>query len=111
MNFTRTAVAAVELRREESRGRLEDLIGPAQLGVLLLQRLDFGAFLAADPRPLTGVHLHAAHPLAQRLGASDAQLRRHRRHRRPLRWILGLHLGDHAYCSLPQLPRVIAAMT
>jgi menaquinone-specific isochorismate synthase len=31
---------AVELRREESRRRLEDLIGPAQLGVLPLQPLD-----------------------------------------------------------------------
>src|SRR6266511_3804053 len=62
-----------QLPREESRGRLQDLVGAAQLTDL--------AFQLRDPLPLSGRHAQAAatvdlglpHPAAQRLGA-DAKL-------------------------------------
>ena len=44
-------VWAVELRREESRRRLQDLVGPPQLGDLLLQLPDLGDLLAGLARP------------------------------------------------------------
>ena len=43
--------------REKSRGRLEDLIGPPQLGHLLLERLDLRFLLARESRPLPGIDL------------------------------------------------------
>ena len=50
--------AAVELRREESRRRLQDLVGPAQLPVLPLQLGDpLAARWRADPGPLAPVDL------------------------------------------------------
>src|SRR5262245_37037766 len=102
MNLTSTAVA-VELRREENRRRLEDLIGPAQLSVLPLQPLDLGILLAGDTRPAPGIHLGLADPLAQRLRRADAQLLGHRADRRPVRGILRPHLGDHPDRTLTQL--------
>src|SRR3954463_16258838 len=79
---------AVELRREESRGRLEDLVGPAQLRVLLLQRLQLLRLRGRRPLPDTGVYLRLPHPLAQRLRSRDPQLRRDRPDRLVLRGIV-----------------------
>src|SRR6476646_6759418 len=71
---------AVELRREESRRRLEDLVGPAQLPVLLLEPADLGVVLGRDTRPLTRIHVRLVHPLTDRLHP-EAQLASHPLHR------------------------------
>ena len=60
----------------------------AQLGVLPLELLDLGSLLTGQPSPLPGVDLRAAHPLTQRLGATDPELGRDRTDRRSLRRIL-----------------------
>ena len=46
----RSSLWAVELRREESRRRTENLIGPAQLPDLLLEAADLGVLLRRHPR-------------------------------------------------------------
>ena len=45
-------VARVEFPREENRGRLQDLVGLTQLGVLLLQPLDLRQFVTGRAGPL-----------------------------------------------------------
>src|SRR6266487_2966426 len=97
----------VELGREENRRRLEDLIGPPQLGVLPLQPPDLGMLLTRQTRPRPGIHLSLADPLTQRLRRPDAQLLRHRADRRPVRGILRPHLGDHPDRALTQLWRIV----
>src|SRR4051794_17769628 len=98
---------AVELRREESRGRLEDLVGPAQLRVLLLQRLQLLRLRGRRPGPDTGVHLRLPHPLAQRLRSRDPQLRRDRPNRLVLRGIVLTVLPHQRDRALTQLRRVL----
>src|SRR4051794_7731720 len=98
---------AVELRREESRGRLEDLVGPAQLRVLLLQRLQLLRLRGRRPGPDTGVHLPLPHPLAQRLRSRDPQLRRDRPNRLVLRGIVLTVLPHQRDRALTQLRRVL----
>ncbi|KOV59425.1 hypothetical protein ADL01_36075 [Streptomyces sp. NRRL WC-3618] len=39
----------VELRREKSRGRPQYVVGPLELGVLLAQRHQLGAFVGGEP--------------------------------------------------------------
>src|SRR5215468_9534113 len=68
-------------RREESRRRVEDLVGPAQFGVLLLQPPDRSMLLARQPGPLARVHLGradhlrgvSAGPLPRRLATADSR--------------------------------------
>src|SRR4030095_3244839 len=67
--------SAVELRREESRRGLEDLIRPAQLPDLPLQLVEARALFAGQAKPQTVVDLGAADPVAQRL-MRDAELGR-----------------------------------
>src|ERR1035438_1698949 len=99
------------LGREENRRRLEDLIGPAQLGVLPFQPADLRGLLAGPPRPPPGVDLGLADPLAQRLRRADPQFRGHGHDRWPVRRVVRPHLGDHPDCTLPQLRRVITRST
>jgi hypothetical protein len=49
-------------------------VGPAQLSHLAAQPLDLGRLFGRDTRPLPGIHLRAAHPLAYGLRCRDAQL-------------------------------------
>ena len=65
---------AVELRHEESLGRLEDLIGAAQLPDLSTELAQLSGLLARHTRPDPAIDLGLADPLAQRLGTADAQL-------------------------------------
>ena len=76
------SAAAVELRREESRGRLQDLVGAAQLPDLALQLGDPLALVGGHARPRPAVDLGLADPLAQRLRGhpellSDRQIAAH----------------------------------
>ena len=80
----RARQSRVELPREESRRRLQNLIRPPQLAVFPAQPLQLGRFLAGRPRPGAGVHLGLPHPLAQGL-TRGADLRRDRADRLPLR--------------------------
>ena len=57
-----SSVWAVELRREESRRRLQDRVRPAKLAHLLLQGLDPGPLLAGDTRDRAVVDIGLAHP-------------------------------------------------
>src|SRR6516164_2295776 len=102
---------AVELRREESRRRLEDLIRPAQLGVLPPQPPDLRRLLSRHAGPGARVHLGLADPLTQRLRGPDAQLVGDCADRRPVRGVIRPHLGDHPDRTLTQLRRVVARST
>ncbi len=64
---------AVELRREESRCRLEDRLAPAQQGVLPFELLEVLTLFGRGAGAPAAVDLGLADPLAQRLGA-DAEL-------------------------------------
>src|SRR5204862_7354438 len=65
--------ARVELAREESRGGLEDLVGPAELPVLPLELGDAAVLLGGDPWAAPAVDLGLADPVAQGLWA-DVEL-------------------------------------
>ncbi len=69
-----------ELRPEENRGALEDLVGPAQLADLPFEQLHPLALLGRQPGPLAAIDLGLVDPLAQGLGA-DAELLGHPGHR------------------------------
>src|SRR5262249_60502100 len=68
-------------RREESRRRVKDLVGPAQFGILLLQPPDRSMLLARQPGRLARVHLGradhlrgvSAGPLPRRLATADSR--------------------------------------
>ena len=63
-----TLESAVELRLGEKRaGRLEDVIGPAQLLDLPLQCLELLAFAADQALALAAVNLIALDPIVERL--------------------------------------------
>src|SRR5699024_11593722 len=53
---------AVELRREESRGRLQDLIGSAQFPVLFLEVFDSLGFSGGGAGPVAGIDLVLVDP-------------------------------------------------
>jgi hypothetical protein len=72
MNATISAVARRALR-EESRRRLEDLVRPAQLCVLLLELFHPGPLIGRQPWTLPGIGFGSADPLAERL-VVDRQL-------------------------------------
>ena len=66
---------AVELRRREKRRRrLEDLVSPAQLGVVLAQPDQLGVFFAGHSRPGAGIDLGPLDSTPQRLGLYIEQL-------------------------------------
>jgi hypothetical protein len=98
-------ISAVELRPEESRRGLEDLIGPPQLPDLPLQRLQPLALIAGQPWAEAIIGLGPTDPVAQRL-VRDAELGRDRADRRPLRGVLVLVLEHHAHSPLAQLLRI-----
>src|SRR5664279_2756385 len=58
-------LSAVELRSEESRGCLQDLVGPPEFAVLPLEFLDARPLLGGDPGAKASVDLCSAYPLAQ----------------------------------------------
>src|SRR4051794_33957224 len=58
----------VELPREESRRRFQDLIRPAQLAVLPLELDQTRSFARRDPVTRTAIDLTLAHPVADRFG-------------------------------------------
>src|SRR3954469_2700019 len=57
---SRALLWPVELGREESRRALEDLVRPAQLGILAAQPLQFRGLVGADTGPLPAVNLGLA---------------------------------------------------
>src|SRR5439155_98791 len=65
--------ARVELPREESRRRLEDLVGSAEFPVLSLELGDARSLFGAEPGPVPAVDLGLADPLAEGLRA-DVEL-------------------------------------
>src|SRR4051794_13101434 len=58
----------VELPREESRRRFQNLIRPAQLAVLPLELDQTRSFARRDPVTRTAIDLTLAHPIADRFG-------------------------------------------
>jgi hypothetical protein len=97
---------AAGLRREESRGCLEDLVGAAQLAHLGAELAQLSGLLAAHPRAFAVIDFGLADPLAQCLRAADAQLRGYGADRRPVRRVVRPHLGDHPDRPLTQLRRI-----
>src|SRR5664280_3213476 len=65
---------AVELRREESRCQLQDLIRPAQLPILRTKLPHFRGFHTRRPRPSARVHLRLSHPVVDGLRRPDPQV-------------------------------------
>src|SRR5664280_1975656 len=97
---------AVELRREESRCQLQDLIRPAQLPILRTKLPHFRGFHTRRPRPSARVHLRLSHPVVDGLRRPDPKFRRHRLNGRPLRSMLRPNLRHHPNSTVPQLLRV-----
>src|SRR3954452_22522965 len=98
----------VELPREETRGRQQDLVGPLELTNLPLQLPQPGGIGGRHPRSATGVDVGLLAPTAQRIDI-DPHPRPdpvHRRRHRQLRLFLA-RLGDQANRPLPQLIRVL----
>ena len=97
---------AITERRGEIRRRLaQDLVRPAKLAVLPLQRLEPLTLGARQPRANPLVALRASYPLTLRLGRT-ADLRRHRDDGRPLRFVLTLVVQDQPHCPFPKLRAV-----
>ena len=82
---------AVELRPEEWAAAFKISFARRSSRILPLERTQPCPLVRRQPSPLTGIDLSPAHPLAQRLMV-DAQLRRDRLDRLPLRRVL-------AWCS------------
>jgi hypothetical protein len=93
---------AVELRREESRGRSQNLVRASELTVLLLEALELGPFFGAQPGSLAPVDLGLAHPRSQRLIA-DPELAGDSAHHSIALTGLGERFEDHAHRSLFEL--------
>jgi hypothetical protein len=91
--------------REESRGRLQDFIGPAQLEVLSFQLLHPGPLVGAQPGPLAGIGLGPPHPPSKRL-VVDRQLRSDLLDGFPLRGALALVIEDHLHGAFSGLRRI-----
>src|SRR5712691_9661801 len=84
--------SAVELRPEESRSRLEDLIRPPQLEVLPLELLDPPALLGGEALAFAAVDLGLAQPVTDALGVYAK---------------LSAHLPQAAVAATPSLPPLI----
>lgn len=74
----------VELGRKESRSRLQDRVGPPQLGVLPLQPLQLGRLLAGDTRALALIDLGLPDPASQGLRGRDPDQFSDLDHHRPI---------------------------
>src|ERR1700721_2856125 len=96
---------AVELRPEETRCRLQDLVRSAKLLHLTLEILDPGPLIGRQSWTEACVGLRFANPLPQAL-VVDLQLRCDRLHRLPLRWVLVLVIQHHPDCPLSELRRI-----
>src|SRR4051794_33401988 len=98
----------VELPREETRGRQEDLVGPLELTDLPLQLPQPRRVRGRGPRPAPGIDLRAPAPSAQRVHVDPHPWTDpvHRRRQRQLRLLL-TRLTDQANRPLPQLVRVL----
>src|SRR5262249_61497633 len=100
------ARSRAEPPREESRARFEDLVGPAELGVLPLERGDPPLLLRRHAGSAAAVDLGLADPLAKRLRAdvelpgdpADMSLAL------PARVDGGEHQGDRAFLHLTRVP-------
>src|SRR4051794_7499133 len=93
---------AVELRREESRCALQDLVGPPELPVLPLQLRDALTVRRARAGPLATVDLGLADPLAQGFGPHPELGRDAGDGAEPLLAPV-IRLEDHADAALLQL--------
>jgi hypothetical protein len=100
----------METRLSESRGGLQNLVGPPQLAILALQVAQPSSFIAGQARSLAAVHLVAPQPQPRRLGA-DAQLPGDRGDRRPLGRVLRPVLPHQADGSLSELSRITGSST
>src|SRR3954452_16894317 len=98
----------VELPREETRGRQQDLVGPLELTNLPLQLPQPVGIGGRHPRSATGVDVGLLAPTAQRIDIDPPPSPDpvHRRRHRQLRLFLA-RLGDQANRPLPQLIRVL----
>ena len=101
MNST-TWQSRVQLPREESRRRLQDLVGPAQLPDLPLQLGDPLRVHRRGTGPPASVDLRLAYPVPQRLPV-DPQLVGHPGHRTHLLPGLLPNLEHHPHGPLTQL--------
>ena len=100
-----TAAVAGRLPREESRGRLQDLIGPAQLEVLLFSSFIRARSSVVSPgRSPASVSARLTH--CPKCLVVDRQLRRDRLDGLPLRGVLALVIEDHPHCPFPDLRRI-----
>src|SRR5690348_12103548 len=94
--------SAVELRPEENRRALQDLVRPAELAVLPFELLDPLALGRRQAAPGAGINLGLADPLADRLGP-DPQLAGNIGHRAVAITPFGGRLGDQPDRSLTEL--------
>src|SRR5579863_10236187 len=97
--------SAVELRPEESRGRLQDLVRPPELFHLALEFAKPRPLVRREPRTRAAVDFGTPHPDSQRL-VVDPGLFRDRLDRLPLRGVFVGMLEDQADRSLADLCRV-----
>ena len=100
-----TSQSRVELTREESRSRLQDLVRSPELPVFSFEFTNAFSFIGADPGPATGINLRLPDPTPQRL-RGHPRLRRDRLNTRPLRAMLALVLEHQGNRTLPELPRI-----
>jgi hypothetical protein len=98
-------MVAVELRREESPGALQDLVGPAELPVFTLQAPQPFTFLGREPGAESFVGLGDPHPAAEGL-SGHAKLVADRADRRLLRGVLVLVLEHHPDGPFTDLRRI-----
>jgi len=96
---------AVELRPEESRCSLQNVVGSAQFSVFTLQPLQLSQLVAGRPNPPAGITLGLANPVTHRLWCRT-QFLSDRSDRFSLRPILMLVVQHHPDRPLTQLGRV-----
>src|SRR5207249_11517671 len=91
--------SAVELRREESRRGLQDLVGPSELEVLAVKDLQTLTFIGREARSEALVGLGLADPAPERF-VGHAELVGDRADRGPLRVVLVPVVEHHPHCAL-----------
>ena len=99
-------VWAVELRREESRRRLQDLVRPAELTHFSLEIVDAPLLLTRDARADTSVDLRPVDPVAQGVFV-DAELLTYPGQRTARGQRVSPQIHHHAHGTLTQLVRVL----
>src|SRR5512138_3650009 len=98
---------AVELRREESRSSLENLVRSPQLTILGAQLTYLCRLITGYARPRTSVDLGLPNPLPQSLRSPNPKLLGYRLNSRILRRVLRPDFPHHHNGTLPQLTRVV----